>query len=614
MHRRFAFLSTFAFLAGGAVAQCLDTSTLGSTIGSGDDSLFAPVAMGFGVPMTGAAGGPYTHAAVSTNGVVYLTTGAAPAGGSGTQWGGAAQLTGVAGDAPRIAPYWKDLQCPGPGSFVAVDTSVAGRCAITWMNSNEWFFATTKSFRAELFSTGAVRFTYSAGMAVDATTATVGVSVGNGIANPGVSDLSASPASPTGIVYQLFDATAVPLDVSGRAIDFTPSGAGYAVSTSCAPAFHAPYGSGCYAVASESFYQYFATASAAAGALNGQSMQLAPAANGYSVTWGGGSYVAPPGGAVTLPTNDDDQTAVVPSIALPVPGGTASTLYVHTNGYVSTASTNDSVFDSALWNPPTNSDYSPSAGFRNAPAMAFWCWHDYLTTVGLGRIKRHEAVVGPDTILYVTWDAVESYPAATNNPSTFQMQFNLTTGVVRFVWVSLTAVGTGGDPFFPEAHLIGFSTGGSSLDPGSITLSSTLPLTTGPDQLPLTLAASPAPVYPVGGATAPLTYTLTNVVDIGGGIGLPLLFFSVAPLPGLDLGFLGLPGCNLNIASLDVTLNPTSTAPVSTIVISIPQPLSPGLSFWSQGLSLFVPNSLPNGQNAFGAVMSNGLQSSFNTF
>ncbi|MBL8747667.1 MAG: hypothetical protein JNK78_00800 [Planctomycetes bacterium] len=616
MHRCFQSLSPIVLLAASAAAQCLDLTSVGSTIGSGDEVLFAPVAMGITFPMAGAPAGSFTHCAVTTNGVLYLTNGAAPVGGSGSAYGGSAQMQGAVGDSPRIAPYWKNMVCPAPASYVAIDTSVAGRCAVTWVAANEFLAAPTKNFRAELFASGVIRFGYSQGMGVDNATATVGVSVGNGIADPGASDLSAGPTSATGIVYQLFDA-AVPLDVTGRTIQFTPSGGGYVVAAVCEPAYHQAYGAGCYGVASESFYQLFPTAAAASAALNGQSMRLTPTANGYSATWGGGSYVAPIVGAVPLPANDDDQTAVTPSIPLPVPGGAASTLWVHTNGFVSTAATNDSVFDDALWNPPTFSDYAPTSGFRNAPATAFWSWHDYISSSGAGRIKRHEAVVGPDTILYVTWDAVESYPAATANPSTFQFQFNLTTGVVTYVWQSITAIGTGGSPFLPEGHLVGYSPGGASLDPGSIVLASALPLVTQPDQAPLTLSASPAPVYTIGGPTVPVTWTATNVPSLLPPLplGVTILIFSVAPFPGLDLGFVDMPGCNLNVASLDVTLPMAGgTSPTDSVTLSMPQPLSPGLAFYSQALSLFPPNSLPNGQNAFGAVLSNGLKSSFNTF
>lgn len=134
---------------------------------------------------------------------------------------------------------------------------------------------------------------------------------------------------------------------------------------------------------------------------------------------------------------------------------------------------------------------------------------------------------------------------------------------------------------------------------------------------PLTLTASPAPVYAPSGPSVPVTYTLTNVIDTFApfGIGLPLLAFSTAPItPGIDLSFLGMPGCDLNIASLDVILAMPTTAPTSSLTIAFPQPLSPGLSFYAQGVSLFAPFSLPNGENSFGGIMSNGLQTRFNTF
>ena len=121
-------------------------------------------------------------------------------------------------------------------------------------------------------------------------------------------------------------------------------------------------------------------------------------------------------------------------------------------------------------------------------------------------------------------------------------------------------------------------------------------------------------LFAPGNSTVPITDTLNNVVDLGGGFGLPILFFSHGQIAPLDLGLLGMPGYNLNIASLDVTIYPTTTAPTSTVTLSIPQPLSPGLSFYSQGLSLFTPNSLPNGQNPFGGLMSNGLTSTLSLF
>lgn len=610
MHRSFATVSALVLFAASAAAQCLDTSSPGATLGSGDEVLFAPTAMGISFPMAG-AGGPFTHCSVSTNGVLFLTNGGAPSDATASQWGSTAQMQGAAGASPRIAPFWSDLVCTSPASFVAVDTSVAGRCAVTWVQANEWLQAPTKSFRAELFSTGVVQFSYSTGMVCDALPATVGVSIGNAIANPGVIDLSASPTTAVGLAHQAFDPYLVPFDLGGRRITFTPVGNGFAVSTTCEPSSHQTLGTGCYAVGNDSFYQFFPTAAAAAAALNGQSMRLTPTANGYSVVWGGGSYVAPTLAATPLPGNDDGETAITPSIPFPVGGGSAAQLWVSTNGFVSTAGTNGD----GAWNVPSFGTYEPSSQFRNAPATAFWSWHDYDASVGLGRVKYEHGVVGPNTILYVTWDAVESYPVATANPSTFQFQFNLTTGAVTYVWQSLTAIGTGGSPFLPESHLIGYSPGGASLDPGSINLATALPLATKADQLPLVLSAAPAPVI---SPSSVVTYTVGNVPEYlpTSGVYISTLFLSLGTLPGVDLGIIGAGGCNAYIASLDldlggmVTLVPTAAWNLTFDNVVF----APGNVVYAQAISLVAPNSLPNGQNAFGLTTSNGVRSFTTTF
>ncbi|MBL8728799.1 MAG: hypothetical protein JNM25_10240 [Planctomycetes bacterium] len=633
MQRSLAFVTSFLLFVAAAAAQCLSVASPGSTLGSGDETLFGPVAMGISFPMAG-AGGPFTHCVVNTNGVLYLTTGGAAVDANLFQWGDTPSiLSGAAGASPRIAPFLADLVTTGPAGFVAIDTTVPGRCAVTWVQAKEFLGAATKNVRAELFSSGEIRFSYAAGLTCESLPALVGVSIGNATALPAASDLSAAPLTATGITWQQFDPALVPFDLGGTTIAFTPSGAGYQVATVCEAASHQAYGAGCYAIARESFYQSFPTAAAAAAALNGQSMRLQPTANGYSVTWGGGSYVAPTIAAVALPLGDDDQTVITPTIPFPVGGGAATQLFVHANGFVSTASGNDD----GPWNPPSLTDYTPSAQFRNAPATAFWSWHDYDPTSGIGRVKREQAVVGPDTILYVTWDAVESYAVPeTANPSTFQFQFNLTTGSVTYVWQNLTAIGTGQSPTFPESHLIGFSPGGASFDPGSITLATALPLTTTPDLLPLVLSASPAPIIS-GGGTGPAalcTYTVGNVPEFDPtglpGIGACTLVWSVAgAIPGgVDLGTfptdIGMPGCPLHVLSADAFVDISGpivggAGGTRSFSIAMPQPLTPGLEFFVQALSLLPAGTPAGGSNnlvgtPYGARTSNGLEIHYQLF
>jgi hypothetical protein len=44
---------------------------------------------------------------------------------------------------------------------------------------------------------------------------------------------------------------------------------------------------------------------------------------------------------------------------------------------------------------------------------------------------------------------------------------------------------------------------------------------------------------------------------------------------------------------------------------AIPQPLSPGLTLYSQIINFIIPNSRPNGLNGFGVLTSNGMASRF---
>ena len=42
--------------------------------------------------------------------------------------------------------------------------------------------------------------------------------------------------------------------------------------------------------------------------------------------------------------------------------------------------------------------------------------------------------------------------------------------------------------------------------------------------------------------------------------------------------------------------------------------MASGLELYAQGVNLIVPNSLPNGQNAFGMTLSNGMRQRISSF
>jgi len=648
MNRPLVFLSLVASLTAGASAQCLTAATgaslqpglvkwrasdgYASTLDVDDEGLTSPaiaLTAFASFPMAGAVGN-LDRMWVNTNGAIYLTDStlgllqpATPA-----QYGieDLTEMRGAAaGASARIVAFGDDIErsaVAGAVWDIAVDQTVPGEVRVTWTDAARFASTTDRfSFDCTLYASGAVRYSY--GSSIPADTRYVGISIGNNVgsaASPSRVLTNNADSGSEGLLYQAF--TAATWDLSSKQVMLLPNGlGGYFSTVTCVPAFHKSYGTGCYDYAgpsTDSVHQFFALPSAASAALQGNAMVLVPTATGYTVSWipgGSALYVAPSGGAVNVfaTASDDANIAVTPSAPIPIPGGSVASINVMSNGVISAGAT-----------AANANDYSAtSAEFAAATIPAIYSWHDFneaetssSPAYVSGRIKREEA----GGVLYITWDNVESYadPNNVQNPSTQQFQVDMTTGVITVVWPAISPDDT--ETTFPTGrpYLVGLGGPGATANP-SVTLATALPITTTPNITlsSLALSAAPAPTYTIGGPSVPITYTASNVVDLAPplGIGIGILLFSVAPFPGgLDLGFLDMPGCNLNIASLDVTIPLPGTAPTAAITLSIPQPLSPGLSFYSQALSLFAPNSLPNGQNAFGGLLSNGVQSTFNTF
>lgn len=629
MNRILASLSVVGLLAVGATAQCPALLPAPLAIGGGDDTFFTThYPLGFAMPVAGSALGTYTHFRVCTNGWLILTNGTTTPAGTpaGNNYGSSASLAGtVAAYAPRVAPYWRDMTVTSPGAISYDNTTAAGvACTVEWRDTRDYNILPTKTYQVELNISGVISMSYSGGMNVNGFSAAfVGVSRGNGQAAVAASNLSAGPSSAgVGMVWESFATGA--FDLGAKKVTYTPDGSGgWNVSVADNCAFHANYGTGCYTYAgppTDAFHEFFATPALASAALQGNAMVLTPTVNGYTGTWvvgGATGYVAPGGGAVNLlaVAADDGSATITPSAALSTPFGAAATVTVETNGIVTPGSV-----------AAGGGDFSPtSADFGADTLSAFYSWHDFNETESStspaytsGRVKWEE-VAG---ILYVTWDNVESYadPDNTQNPSTQQVQLDLATGVITIVWPLVDIDGS--ETTYPTGipYVVGLGGVGATA-PAPITLATGLPVTTTPivTLSPLSLSASPAPTYTVGNPSVPITYTISNAIDNAPpfGIGINLLIASVVSIPGgIDLGPLGIDigagGCNLYIGSFDVILIPSGTAPISTLVLAVPQPLSPGLNFYFQAVSLFTPSSLPNGQNALGAVFSNGVQSSFN--
>ena len=120
-------------------------------------------------------------------------------------------------DQPRIAALWDDLS-PNQGGLVIADVS-ATEATISFDNVPEFFASTGNSFDVTIRSDGSITVAYGT---ISASDGIAGVTEGGGVADPGVTDLSANPAqSATGTTYEQFT-FGNPNDLSGITVDYTP--------------------------------------------------------------------------------------------------------------------------------------------------------------------------------------------------------------------------------------------------------------------------------------------------------------------------------------------------------------------------------------------------------
>jgi hypothetical protein len=583
MHRPLHILAVASLTVAALHAQCLTVSGAPVTLvptssyTPDDEGLSAPLPLGFAFPL---GANTYTHVSIESNGVMYLTNGTPPV---GTTLFGSQDMAGVAGDSPRLAVYWADLEGVSPGWGVLMDNSVPGEAKVTWVNVNEYFYPGSFTVQAVLHASGQYDVIFPNGLSPQSYQVTVGLSAGNGLVSSS-SDLSTGPISLVASLYEDFFYPA-PIDISNQTTTLLPAGTGYLAVNTCTgppPATNTSYGRGCYWL-SRSFYEMFP---ASAFDLSGNGMTMLFTGGSYTVLPAITTFVPPPATATVLPLGDDTDTPVALSAPFPYPGGSTSTLIVCSNGFVSAGPGNFTSFSPDVFEF-TN---SPDACWRGA-------WHDFYPPGG-GQVKFHQS----GSIAYITWDGVFDFASPT--PETFQMQFDTATGAVHVLWQSISGNG--------NEFLVGFAPG-LCTDTGNQDLSASIPLTfslASIDQLPLTLTASPTPVSTPSSGTV-VTYTTDNMPAFVPGFYVGITIFSVGqvPAPGLDLGFLGAPGCAALVASLDVTMAIAGPSPTQSVTLPIPPGVPLGTTIYAQSAALFPPNSLPNGQNAFGLLTSNGVAS-----
>ncbi|MFO0278142.1 MAG: hypothetical protein ACK533_12770, partial [Planctomycetota bacterium] len=341
------------------------------------------------------------------------------------------------------------------------------------------------------------------------------------------------------------------LSVSGGIVQYNPwiapaapqTGAGFSAWAWRGQIFYAPgavphacavtstYGTGCYTVNGSAYQEWTdnatpSAAAAASAALTGRSLKFLPSGSGYLMLPGNATgYIAPTPAATVVTLADDTENTVTLGAPFNYPGGSTSTLFVHANGYVSVGSNNTL--------PGGFNDIPEIPQMLNAPETAWWSWHDYNPAeAGSGQVKFEQ--IG--SVACITWDGVESYPTTAVNPSTLQFQFDLASGEVTIVWVTIEA--QGGTGFLQGSdHIIGFSPGGASPTTGQFNITTlTTQVLTVPERFPLGLGTTSKPLL---GTTVSLDTTSPPNI----GLGVNFLSTVQIPAPGLDLAILGAPGC-----------------------------------------------------------------------
>ena len=166
-----------------------------------DDSLEVPLEFSF--PFNGAS---YDSVWINSNGNLTF-------GGGDTDF--SESVSELLGELPRIAPLWDDLS-PNAGGLVLFNSD-ASSFTVEFRDVPEFFATTGNTFSVTLDASGGIKVIYGT---ISATDGIAGVTEGNGAADPGSSDLSASPVNPaTGTTYESFG-FGNPNDLTDAVLDF----------------------------------------------------------------------------------------------------------------------------------------------------------------------------------------------------------------------------------------------------------------------------------------------------------------------------------------------------------------------------------------------------------
>ena len=305
--------------------------------------------------------------------------------------------------------------------------------------------------------------------------------------------------------------------------------------------------------------------------LQNSSFTLSFNAGEYTLIPGAGSWIAPAG--TTIPLGDDAESTQAIPFTLNHPGGSTNSLTICSNGFVSPAS--------------NGTAFTPSVGaFLSGGARWAALWHDLNPSNGGGTIS----IDANFNRAVVTYDAVNNFSGG--GTATFQLQF-WASGDVHFVYQNVVVAGNG--------YLVGYTVGGNAVDPGATDLSASLNSgikvcssvgTSVPD---IALQSSARPII---GTSINLVATNVPLTSVGG-----LSILSLNSIPGgLDLTFLGMPGCYLYQSLMLIDLFPVAAGAGQRTFAFPNSPALAGSVLLNQAAIMDL------GINAFNIVTSNGLE------
>jgi hypothetical protein len=358
------------------------------------------------------------------------------------------------------------------------------------------------------------------------------------------------------------------------------------------------YGTGCGPTATRGFGEYWTQATQSLDLGGGITLtpDVAFAPTRYTVSAGAGAFVAPTNGPLVPSSVDDGITGALDfsaSFLFPHAGGTTGIVRAATNGYLVLADTTTTGADNSATLPDLDGS---GTGTHNGLPRICPIWYDF----HVGRNTTTNPASGiyfdVDTVnnkALVTWLDIGDFQTAAAGAASFNFQVELSADGTMEIRYGAMSLMTEDSTIFGQ-KVVGYSPGEVGLI-SSTDLSVAMPFLTGAaDLAPLVLTST----LPKLGTTATLT---TQFVPPPGVLINVLSLTQVNP--GVDLGFLGMPGCNvyLDAASPIQTafVFASGTVPVN---VSIPFDLVlAGLPLYSQSLA-----AAP-GYNAFGGAVSNGV-------